>query len=195
MFQKLRSENKPISPTCKGKILLSEYPPHPKIKHRKGRTTNEHEETRIGNRRWVYGMGGCDPYRVAGVLGGLLSVGTSPSGSRTHGYADSPLRDVCPPGMGRDGKSSGRGAGGHGDGWGKSGAMRWVCGEIVLTADGADGRRFFGGMFFWACLIRVISCLFVVKKSRRRNTIFGSFSILESVFWDNAEGCGNVEES
>ena len=59
----------------------------------------------------------------------------------------------------------------------------------------ADGRRFFGGMFFWACLIRVISCLFVVKKSRRRNTIFGSFSILESVFWDNAEGCGNVEES
>ena len=34
----------------------------------------------------------------AGGCGGLLSVGTSPSGSRTYGYAHSPLRGVRPPG-------------------------------------------------------------------------------------------------
>jgi hypothetical protein len=36
--------------------------------------------------------------RAGDMCGCFWSVGTSPSGRRTHGYADSPLRGVCPPG-------------------------------------------------------------------------------------------------
>ena len=38
----------------------------------------------------------------AGIWGRLLSVGTSPYGRGTYGYAHSPLRGVCPPGTNKE---------------------------------------------------------------------------------------------
>ncbi|NCB44771.1 MAG: hypothetical protein EOM59_19445 [Clostridia bacterium] len=51
-----------------------------------------------------------DKYRPPGGGGGWghWSVGTSPYGRGTYGYAHSPLRGVCPPGTKSDG---------HKDGW------------------------------------------------------------------------------
>ncbi len=62
-----------------------------------------------------------------GSMGALVSVGTSPCGRRTHGYAHSPLRGVRPPGMETDG---------HGDGW-----ARIPIGKILTADEEVINRR------------------------------------------------------